>query len=144
MIWFDCQPIEGGMVSSGRGPWPGSYYSVPILLTVLATVVLAAVVLRAIVRRPHTDVADAREDDYRRRSASTVVATLGLVVAVPLAGTALITAGALRGVTCAPGIAQAMSTPLAVLAFVAVMAIGYFAALLLLPPARHRATAGRP
>ena len=144
MIRFDCEPVEGGMVTSGRGPWPGSYYSVPILLTVLATAVLAAVVLRAIVRRPHADVADASADDYRRRSASTVVATLGLVVAVPLAGTALITAGALRGETCAPGIAHAMSTPLAVLAFVAAMAIGYFAALLLLPPARHRVMAGRP
>jgi hypothetical protein len=144
IIRFDCPPVAGGTVTSGRGPWPGSYYSVPILLTVLATVVLAAVVLRAIVRRPHADVDDASADDYRRRSASTVVATLGLVVAVPLAGSALITAGALRGETCAPGIARAMSTPLAALALVAVLAIGYYAARLLLPPSRRRVTVGRP
>lgn len=145
MIRFDCPPPSwGGAVTSGRGPWPGSYYSVPILLTVLATAILAAVVLRAIVRRPHADVDDAGADDYRRRSASTVVATLGLVVAVPLAGSALITAEVLRGETCAPGIAHAMRTPLAALALVAVLAIGYYAALLLLPPSRHRVMAGRP
>jgi len=146
MITFNCPPppYGGGTVTSTTGPWPGSFYSVPILLTVLAAVMLAAVALRAIVRRPHADVDDTSADDYRRRSASTVVATLGLVVSVPLAGTALVTAGALQGNECAPGIARAISPPLTVLALVAAVAIAYFVARLLLPPTQQREMAGRP
>lgn len=145
VLWFDCPPLDdGSQMSSGRGPWPGVYYSVPILLTVLATAVVAAVVLRAVVHRSHADGGDLSADGYRRRSASTVMATLGLVVAVPLAGSAVFAGSAVRGGACTPRIAELMAGPLFLVAFAAVLAIGYYVALLIVPPARGRVPAGRP
>jgi hypothetical protein len=144
-IRFDCPPGEWGTaITSGRGPWPGTFYSVPIFLTVLATVAVAAVVLRAVVHRPHVDAIDLSADGYRRRSASTVVATLGLVVAVPLAGSAVFAAAAIRGESCAPRVVELMTGPLSLLAFTATLAIGYFGALLIVPPARDRVPVGGP
>jgi hypothetical protein len=141
-IQFACPGVGPGAVGA-RTPWPGSFYSVPIVLTVLVTAVIGVLVLRVVVRRPHVDAAGLSADEYRRRTASTVVATLGLVIAVPLAGSAFFTAVASRGEACAPVAAQLVRTPASVLVVVAVLAIGWYGALLLLAPARRPMSAGR-
>jgi hypothetical protein len=90
-------------VGEGHGPWPGSFYSVPLLGVVLAGLLVAAVVLRRVVLRPRSGGDPAVDDALRRRAARAVVGACGVLVGVPLAGVSLVTAGGLRGISCAPG-----------------------------------------
>lgn len=57
-------------VGSRRGPWPGSYYTVPLALGVVVLVLLAAVALRALVRRAALDTSSAALDVLARRVAA--------------------------------------------------------------------------
>ncbi len=76
--------------SSGRlGPWPGSFYSVPMALALLAVVVLGGTAVLGTVRRPRngSDSEIVRVDDaVRRRSVESVVASMGIAVSASLAG----------------------------------------------------------
>lgn len=71
------------LVGTAVGPWPGSFYTAPLATVVLAGLVLAGVALR-------------------RQAAESVVAGVGLLVAVPLAGVSFFAAQALSNVDCAP------------------------------------------
>jgi hypothetical protein len=100
----------GALVSSTVGPWPGSFYSLPLAAVVALGLLVAAVALRSVVRRPRQGGDLSADDVLRRRAAETVTAAAGLLVVVPFAGVAVIAAGALgsivRGplddVSCAP------------------------------------------
>jgi len=92
-------------MTASHGPWPGSFYSVPLALVLLLGAVTATAALRALVlrRRAATDPAGVVADDTaRRRAATTVMGALGLVFALPLAGVAITSAAALHGIDCRP------------------------------------------
>lgn len=121
---------------AGAGPWPGSFYSVPLALAVVAGLAVAAVVLHRIARRPWTGPGPglrADDDRIRRQSAAAVTAACGVLVAVPLAGTALVAGAALRSLSCPPGWAVAAGWVLLGLAVASLGALGWFAATLLTP-----------
>jgi hypothetical protein len=88
-----------------NGPWPGSFYSVPLGIAVVVGLVVAAVALRTVVLRPRSGsdpdliVAD---DFLRRRSAEAIVAATGVMVAASLSGVALVAGVRLIGVACPP------------------------------------------
>ncbi len=85
-------------------PWPGVYYGVPIMAAGLAGLgggggAGGAAPRR---RRPLTDPAGRAADDrIRRTSARAVVAACGVLVAAPLAGSALLAGTALFRFSCA-------------------------------------------
>jgi hypothetical protein len=107
--------------------------------------VLAMVALRAVVARPLADTTDLPAERYRRRTADTITATLGLVVALPLATSAYLTHAALGDArACLPSVATLADRLLIVVVVVAVVAIGWYTALLLFPPRPDGATRDTP
>ena len=84
------------------GPWPGSYYSVPLVITVLIGLGTAGLTLRWITRRPRLDSSPELDDALRRRAGRRVVAAAGILTTIPLAGIALVAGGALLGTSCRP------------------------------------------
>lgn len=97
-LFRQCTALQ----SESRGPWPGSFYSLPLALVVGLGLVVAAVALRQVVRRPRQGSDLAADDALRRRAAESVTAAAGLLVAVPFAGVAMIAALGLSGTSCAP------------------------------------------
>ena len=113
--------------ASSRGPYPGSYYTVPLALVLLVVVLVAGVAARQVVQRPRgmaeTDLDD---DALRRRSLDVIVSATGLAVGAPLVGVALLAGGGLLGLTggqqsCAAGWMAPVGIALLV---TAVLAIG--------------------
>lgn len=90
------------VLSETVGPWPGSFYAVPVLAVVLPGLALAALALRQIVQRPRSGDDPRLDDALRRQAAESVVAGAGLLVAVPLAGASFFAAHALSNLDCAP------------------------------------------
>jgi hypothetical protein len=88
----------GSDVVTSVGPWPGTFYSLPVGAVVLVGAILAAVVLRTVLRRPRPAVDDntlASDDALRRGAARAITGACGLLVAAPLAGTAFFAGAAL-------------------------------------------------
>jgi len=86
-----------------NGPWPGSFYSVPLGIAVVVGLVVAAVALRTVVLRPRSgsDYDLVVADDFlRRRSAEAIVAATGVMVAASLSGVALVAGVRLISVAC--------------------------------------------
>jgi hypothetical protein len=97
-LYRQCSAVR----SEASGPWPGSFYSLPLAVVVGCGLLLAAVALRQVVRRPRQGVDRSADDVLRRRAAETVTAAAGLLVVVPFAGVALVGGAALGSVSCAP------------------------------------------
>ena len=90
-----------GNISSGAGPYPGSFYSAPVAAVLLLICVVAALAITIVVRRPRGLAADEIGDDVlRRRSVSTVLGAVGAAVAVSHAGIAFFAGTALRRMDC--------------------------------------------
>jgi hypothetical protein len=107
-----CSAVQ----STAVGPWPGSYYTVPVAVTVGVGLVLAGWALRRVARRP-LDATDAAVDGaLRRASATAVAAAAGLLVAAPAAAVSVVAAAALAGVDCAPAGWSALALLLALVA----------------------------
>lgn len=92
---------ECGASGSAAGPYPGSFYSAPLGLVLLATGLAAAAALVTVVRRPrgfaHDEVGD---HVLRTRSTTRVLAAFGAAVAASHAGVVFFTATALLGMEC--------------------------------------------
>jgi hypothetical protein len=120
------------------GPWPGSFYSVPLAAMVVAGLIAAGAALRVVVRRPRSgaDPATVAADDaLRHRAAQAITGACGILVALPLAGACLLTATALLSLSCRP--AWWTSAGWALLALLpALAALMSWCAVLLLTPAR--------
>ncbi|MEZ5407051.1 MAG: hypothetical protein R2761_03435 [Acidimicrobiales bacterium] len=136
--------------SSSRGPWPGWFYSGPLLAVVAVGLALAAVALRTVVNRPRLTVAPvavpvsedaeggdaealALDDALRRWSARRVVAAVAMLVALPLLGTASVAAVALAGADCLPAGGQVAVAALGLVAPLAAVLLGWSAQSLLMP-----------
>lgn len=124
--------LSGGVTQAGL--WPGWYYAIPILATVAVAIVAAVVALRGVVTRPLADSAPISGETYRRRTASAIVAAVGLVVAVPLAGATYFTYSVLgQPLVCIEPVMPQTRPWLLTLLIVAVAAIAYYAARLVFP-----------
>src|SRR5690625_2377594 len=93
-----------GPLSSSAGPYPGSFYSMPLALLLGLTALAAAAALVAVARRPRGFAEDAAADDVlRRRSATRILAALGACIAGSHAGIALAAGTALLRLECQRG-----------------------------------------
>ncbi|GAA4913071.1 hypothetical protein [Nesterenkonia rhizosphaerae] len=90
-----------GDTASAAGSYPGTFYSIPLVLLLLVVAVAAAAALSAVVRRPRGFAPDEVSDDVlRRRSAARVVAATGAAVAASHMGIAFFAGTALLNMTC--------------------------------------------
>jgi hypothetical protein len=108
--------LREGVPVEARGPWPGSWYSAPLAAVVGVGLLLAAVALVRVARRPRPSAGHDVDDALRRRSAHAVVAAVGVLVGIPLAGTAAVAAGALLAVPDRPAWWSALGWALVVVA----------------------------
>jgi hypothetical protein len=86
-------------------PWPGSFYSVPLAVLVAVGLIAGGGALRVVIRRARTGVDEdelAADDTLRARAARTITGGCGILVAVPLAGICLVSAGAMLSISCRP------------------------------------------
>jgi len=117
-------------LTESAGPWPGSYYAVPLTLAVVAGLLVAVLAARQIVRRPRPGEDSLTDDALRRRAVTAVVAATGILVAVPLAGISLVAASAMLGISCRPAWWTATGWALLALAPALVAQVGWCAAAL--------------
>ena len=118
------------------GPWPGSFYTVPLAVLVAAGLVLAGGALRVVVGRARTGTEPeviAADDALRRRAARAVTGACGILVAVPLAGCCAVSAGAVLSFSGRPAWLTAAGWAVSALAVAAVGLLSWCAAVLLVP-----------
>jgi hypothetical protein len=131
-------------LQQSAGPWPGSFYSVPLGAMVVAGLIVAGAALRVVVRRPRTGAdpaAIAVDDGLRHRAARMITGACGILVALPLAGACLLTASAMWSLSCRPAWWTFTGWVLLALVPVLVALMGWCAVLLLVPA---RAVPGAP
>jgi hypothetical protein len=104
------------VTAEGAGPWPGSYYALPLAVVVLCGLLAAGLVLIRVVRRPLQSEDRAIDEGLRRSAAGAVTAAVGLLIVVPLAGISTVAAAALSNITCRPESWTVAAIALAVLA----------------------------
>ena len=158
VLTTSCSPDT----SSSRGPWPGWFYSGPLLAVVAVGMVLAAVALRAVVNRPRLTLelvtepvggpavpvgggdagALALDEALRRWSARRVVAACAMVVALPLLGMASVAAVVLAGAPCLPAGGRAAEAALVMAAPLAAVLLGWSVQALLIPAGLRSGSAG--
>jgi len=95
------------LVGGSRGPWPGSFYALPLVVALLVLAALVALALRAIVTRPRPEL-DSRGLDtmLRRWSVGNVLTAATVTVLGTLGPVALLMVAALSGMRCDAGVAQ--------------------------------------
>jgi hypothetical protein len=131
-------------LTEGRGPWLGSFYSVPVAIMIFIGLTAAVFVMRQIVRRsrPGDPAALAAADDILRcRAARTVTGACGVFVSVPLIASSLITADGLLGISCRPSWWTAAAWALLALVPVWVALLVWSGLAVLAPPRKNLASA---
>lgn len=126
-------------VTEAHGPWPGSFYSLPVGGLVLCGLLVAGLALRRVVLRPWQPDDPDSDDLLRSRSAEAVTAAAGVLVAVPLAGAAAVAAAGLQGVGCGPVWFPVLAGVLAVVAIAALVVAAWCAVALVIPRGRRPA-----
>lgn len=90
-------------IGSSRGPWPGSFYVVPLAVALGVLAVLVALALRAVVARPRPEIASRGLDTTLRRwSVTNVLTAASVTVLGTLGPVALFMASGLSGTQCSP------------------------------------------
>ncbi|MEO7060987.1 MAG: hypothetical protein ABI083_14795, partial [Lapillicoccus sp.] len=90
-----------GDTGNAAGPYPGSFYSVPLILLLLAIGLVAAAALTAVVRRPRGFAPDeAGDDELRHQSTTRVLAAVGAVLAASQMGIAFFAGTAMLRMDC--------------------------------------------
>ena len=132
----DLGPVT---MSSSRGPWPGSFYVLPLAVAMLVLAVLVALALHAIVDRPRPEL-DSRGLDtlLRRWSVGNVLTAATVTVLGTLGPVAVFMASALGGMSCEGSVVDTVAAVVAsVVGAVAVgAAFGLLAGLVLTPTIR--------
>lgn len=96
-------------VGSAHGPWPGSFYAVPLSLALVALAGLVVVALRVIVRRPRPEVDSLALDTLLRRwSVRNVLTAATVAVLGTLGPVAVLMFGALTSMSCDLSAAQSV------------------------------------
>ncbi|QKE82999.1 hypothetical protein [Arthrobacter sp. NEB 688] len=107
-----CTVLVDGVateMAGSRGPWPGSFYAVPLAAAFALLAVLTALALRAVVRRPRPDPHGLGLDSMLRRwSAGTVLTAALFAVLGTLGPVAALMVSPLAGLDCGPSPAQAV------------------------------------
>jgi hypothetical protein len=132
VLLLRCGP---GLVQD-HGPWPGSFYSVPLAAVVAAGLIGAGGALRVVIRRARSGADPAlvaADDALRHRAARAITGACGILVALPLAGTCLVSAGALLSFSCQPAWWTYAGWALLALLIPVVALLGWCAAALLAP-----------
>lgn len=110
--------VTCGGVTEVHSPWPGSFYAVPIGVSLAVGTAVCAWALRRIAHRPG-------EERERRDRSSAITAAWGLLVSTQLLGAATTTSGALTSTTCDGGIGTAAVVLLAPLALLALFTVAW-------------------
>lgn len=144
-----CPAVGDGSLGStaGVGPWPGSFYALPLAAAVLGGLLAAGVALIRLARRPRQGEDHARDERLRVHAAAAVVAAVGVVIGIPLAGVSAVAAAALGNLQgtlpCATPAAWRLLIPVLVsLAPIALVLTGRCLAVLA-RPAHRRAPSPR-
>lgn len=87
--------------SASNGPWPGSYYTVPLAVALLIAGLITVIVLRRVTLRPRAGETVV-DEAIRRRSAQAVTAGWGLTVGFPLVGFSITASSCLFANTAGP------------------------------------------
>lgn len=121
--------------AESRGPYPGSFYSLPLTGVLVLIAAIAAVALVVVVRRPRGFAPDeAGEDGLRRRSVTTILSAVGAAVAASHAGIALYAGIALVGMnSCAAAWMRPVGILLLVTLPLAVVALAWFLGRVIVP-----------
>jgi hypothetical protein len=133
-----------GTMASEAGPYPGSFYSVPLLLLLLVIGLIGAASLTAVVRRPRGFAPDEVGDDLLRTwSTQRVLAAVGAAVAASHAGVAFYAGTALLRMDCQRGWMQPVGWVLVVSVPAVLLLLGWFLGRLVpprvVPASRHPA-----
>jgi len=141
-----CTVSGTGLVESSVGPWPGTFYVVPMGAGLLLAVLAAIAGLIVIIRRPRPSADDEELDTaMRRQSARNVVLGVGVVTFGTLAPLLLAMASALHQNDCGLvwwGAAGTLMLPLAL--FSTLFAVWSLASLLVSPGVRIRQISDQP
>lgn len=132
---------EGGVatMTSARGPWPGSFYAVPLAVALAVIGILLLVALRAVVARPRPDLGSHGLDTTLRRWSVRTVLSAATVTVLGTAGPVAIFMGsALRDGGCPASSAETalMWVALVVGPVATGVALGMLAGLVLTPTVR--------
>lgn len=127
-----------GDVTTIRGPWPGSYYAIPIAVALAIGLVSAVITCRTIAARPAQGAEGADVDDaVRRWSTRSVLLAVALVCWATLVPLLLLMTAAHSGGTCATSSTRTFQLAFGAGALAsAVAAVGTFAALCVGPRLR--------
>lgn len=120
--------------AQATGPWPGSFYSVPLTAAAAFGLLAALLTLAQIARRPRAGGSVALEqvdEALRRRSGERVTASVGVLSGVPLLGVALLAAGGLLRISARPMWWSVAGALLLVTAALSLVLLAWSAAVLL-------------
>ena len=125
-----------GNVGNGAGPYPGSFYSIPLTLLLLGIGLAAVAALVAVVRRPRGFANDEVSDDVLRlRSMTRVLAATGAAVAASHVGVAFFAGTALLRMDCQRAWMDPAGFVLVATIPVALLLLGWFLARIVVPGA---------
>jgi hypothetical protein len=125
-----------GNMGSQAGPYPGSYYSVPLALLLVVVGMATAAALMTVVRRPCGFAPDDIGDDVlRQRSATRVLAAAGAAVAASHMGIAYFAGGALLRMTCQGAWMEPVGWVLLISVPAAMLLLGWFLGRVVAPSA---------
>ncbi|WP_344047137.1 hypothetical protein [Nocardioides panacihumi] len=134
-----------GDIGSAASPYPGSFYSVPLIALLGVIGVLTAAALMTVVRRPRGFAPDDMGDDVlRRRSATRVVAAAGAAVAASHAGVAFFAGAALHRMDCQDAWMAPVGSVLLASVPVALLLLGWSIGRIVTPGGLGRASLTRP
>ena len=134
-----------GNMGSSVGPYPGSFYSVPLLVLLLVTGLAALAALTAVVRRPRGFAPDDVGDDVLRlRSTTRVLAAGGAAVAASHVGIAFFAGTALLRIDCQRAWMDPVGLVLLATVPVALLMLGWFLGRIVVPGAAPAPSPAHP
>jgi hypothetical protein len=135
-LFARCPGTGDGPSTALNGPWPGSYYSIPLAVMLISGLMAAAVALVRIARRPRPGdplALGPMDDLLRRRAATVVIGSCGVLAGIPLIGISVLGGGALIGNDCGPAWWGPAGGALLLLSPVWLAVLGWSLAVVLLP-----------
>lgn len=134
-----------GNTGSAAGPYPGSFYSVPLILLLLVIGLATAAALTAVIRRPRGFAPDDVGDDVlRQRSTTRVLAAAGAAVAASHVGIAFFAGTALLRMDCQGAWMDPVGWVLLASVPVALLLLGWFLGRIVTPGALTAASPTHP